>query len=336
MPKHQPKDHTLFAQYALGSRAMRKSTVDSYLSSVREVERFIEKPLREATTSDIEQYVVSLKAKDTATNTQRNRLIGIRSFLDWIYRPNPKKHPMNGMILPSEEVKDPLLITPNELVQLVLTAAQPTFSTEWSKLQALRNAAMICVFADTGMRVSELIGLTMSSIVEDKSHFKAVVRGKTGERIIPFSKLTEQSFIAEYWLQFYHYRKYIMRAKNDAPLFMTFSNTGREPEDRPLCKEMIQQMIAAVSRRSPVSKRVYPHLFRHYYGTYSRINGTDLEVLRQRMGHASIETTQRYVHLADIYGDPKLEHGPNAALKAPIESAGFVKIQKAMRSDLPI
>jgi len=274
-----------------------------------------------------------MKARNLATNTQRLRLVGIRTFFEWVYANKPLKNPMKDIAIPKEEVKDPLLISPSELVQFVITAATPMRKTDWSAFVARRNAAMICLLADTGIRESELCNLTMSSVIEEKNHFKLIVRGKTGERIVPFSKLTEQSFVAEYWLGYWQYRKLIMRAKPKDNLFVPIDKFTKEitPNGK-LIPQTVQDTVRFVIARSPVKKHIYPHILRHYFGTYSYANGTSLEILRQRMGHASIETTMRYVHLADLYGDPHLDKGPTAGLFAPAESQGFVRIQKAMLS----
>jgi len=320
-----------YRTHLTGRLGLKPSSAENYFYALRSLERFLEAPAADATDHDLEEFAASMKVRNLAANTQRLRLIALRTYYDW-QRPG-KPNPISRISIPHEEVKDPMLITPNELVQIVVTASIPPHhdkNTEQGKFVAMRNAAIICVLADTGIRESELVNLTMSSIAQEKDHFKLIARGKTGERIIPFSKMTENSLIAEYWTVYWQYRRLYMKAKPADPLFIPQDPSSKRIVNRHMHRGGVYTLVKRLIERSPVDKPLYPHALRHFYGTYAVVNGTSMEILRQRMGHASIETTTRYVHLADLYGDPQLDKGPTSGLMAPREHRGFVKIQKEL------
>lgn len=70
------------------------------------------------------------------------------------------------------------------------------------------------------------------------------------------------------------------------------------------------------------------HTLRHFFGTYSYLNGVDIMTLRQLMGHALVETTMRYIHISNVISGDVLSKTATANLVAPRHVTGYVKLMK--------
>ena len=319
-------------------KGKRPSTCQNYLSSAVALCNWLEKAPDEIGPKDVEEFAIYMLAQNLAPNTRRLKLIGIREYFKWLHDLTGKTNPVEGIKIAREVVTDPLIITPSELVQLVITAAyQQRNNGPFDNVKAARrNAALICLLAETGIRESEAARLCMGSVIKMDNYFQLLVPGgesglKSLPRSVPFGKLVEGSLVAEYWTRWYLERMGIDSAKREDAIFPVFNHrTGKLLNGKPMGTRLINKTISIIVKRSPVTKNVYPHLLRHYYGTYSVANGLNLTTLSQRMGHARIDTTMRYVHLVDTQVKPDLEHGPNINIQAPPEDSGFVRILKRL------
>ena len=74
-------------------------------------------------------------------------------------------------------------------------------------------------------------------------------------------------------------------------------------------------------------KHLHAHLFRHYYGTYSVLNGVNLIALKSLMGHKTVQTTERYVHIADRINH-SYKHQPTAGIQLPKALEGATRLHK--------
>lgn len=146
-----------------------------------------------------------------------------------------------------------------------------------------RNLTLVSVFLDTGLRVSEITALTLAD-VHLPNGFLIVRRGKGGkDRAIPISNTLRKvlwKYLTDVRPKFY---------PNDNHLFFGF-------ESKPLNKNAVMTMVKRVLRECDIPHGG-PHIFRHTFATLYLRNGGDLERLRQIMGHASLTTTQVYLHL---------------------------------------
>jgi len=113
--------------------------------------------------------------------------------------------------------------------------------------------------ADTGIRVGELVRLTLNDLIErDRTHYPRV-GGKTGERMVPIPRI---------------YRRLLPDAQrgrpHDVPSDRIFISLRRRPGGYygPLTPSGVEQLIQDLSVRAGIGKRVYPHPLRHSYATW--------------------------------------------------------------------
>jgi len=164
------------------------------------------------------------------------------------------------------------------------------------EVQAMEDAAVterdkliVRLLADTGIRVGELVRLTLNDLIErDRTHYIRV-GGKTGERMVPIPRL---------------YRRLVRYAQRgrprDVPSVRIFISLRRRPggDYGALTPSGVEQLIQDLGMRAGLSKRVYPHLLRHSYATWALNRGMNPVMLAHILGHTSLSMIQNvYSHL---------------------------------------
>lgn len=147
---------------------------------------------------------------------------------------------------------------------------------------ALRDRALLEVFYASGLRVSELAGLTLQQV--DLQHGFVRVFGKgSKERIVPLGGRARDA-VGTYVASG---RPALVKARTGSQLFL--SNRGAA-----LSRVTLWLLVKKYARRAGISKAVKPHLLRHSFATHLLGGGADLRAIQEMLGHASISTTQIY------------------------------------------
>jgi site-specific recombinase XerD len=204
----------------------------------------------------------------------------------------------SGVILinPAEHIKEPKAqkrlprsILSEEEVKKIL--AQPRLNT----INGLRARAVIEVLYSTGIRLEELINLTIFDC--DLQGGLIRVKGKfSKDRVVPLGKHAVR-FLKEYITQV----RPQQTRKNKAikNLFVSrFSD--------PLSKQVIELMVRDYAKKAGIKKKVTPHTFRHTFATDLIRNGADIIAVRDMLGHAYVSATNIYIHVAGV--DVKRTH----------------------------
>ena len=161
---------------------------------------------------------------------------------------------------------------------------------EQAKLETLegkRDRTMLEVLYATGMRVSELVTLPVSSVHLDWEMVVAYGKGSK-ERMIPLGK-TAVRFLREY-LDFV--RPELVK-RNPKALGILFLNDKGEK----MTRLHFYYQIRKYGQEAGIIKRITPHMLRHSFATHLLNNGADLRVVQELLGHADISTTQIYTHM---------------------------------------
>jgi len=316
-----------FKKYKIVNQDKRESSVNRYLMNIRSFFAWTKKENpEEITMEDVQDYIIHLKVdQKNSINTQKIKQASIRIFYDWYSKRYHIKNPCELIGPIQEEIKIPSMFTPDELTRMV-------YSCKTSKPIGRRDAAILCLLADTGIRVSECQALNIGSIQIHENNFALVVpRIKSRERLVPFGYLTAGAMVAEFFAAYYQDIKYVQNHRDSDPLFIQY---GRKHHGGRLNISGIKGVIARARKNADITKRISTHSFRHFFGTYSVIHGTRVEQLRILMGHAWLETTMRYIHIADVISPETIKLRGTTDLQAPKHQTGFVQILKKAREKL--
>jgi len=148
-----------------------------------------------------------------------------------------------------------------------------------------RNYCMLMLLIDSGMRISEVIGIQIADLNISKCLVKIIGKGQK-ERVIPFSHFTSKELIK----YIKHYRPDL--CKLESPYLFPVSHGHH------VRVNAIQQAIKRLAKKAELHDiKCYPHIFRHTFATMFLAKGGNAVVLKEIMGHESIQTTQKYIHL---------------------------------------
>ncbi len=273
-------------------RGLSQNTLDAYRRDLASFAAF--RPgLAEATRADIFSYLSSLYGSGVKPRSIARALSALRGFYRYLIRIGRVNED------PLAQVDNPRLgrALPNTLsedeVESLLGQPDP------GDLLGARDKAMLELLYATGLRVSELVRLTLGQI----NLRQGVVRitGKGGkERLVPMGDE------AVHWLTCYLHGARVQLAAGTV-VDAVFLTRRRQGMTRQAFWYMIKRRAAAADLRRPVS----PHGLRHAFATHLLNNGADLRVVQLLLGHADLSTTQIYTAVAqEALGQLHREHHP--------------------------
>lgn len=234
-------------------------------------------------------YMTQLKEKGLAAATIARKLAAIKAFYRFMTAEGyMDANPAEVVEAGTKGIKLPRVLSEDEVVRLL---NQPDITTA----EGFRDRTMLEVLYATGMRVSELINLTLERVDLNMKYIIAFGKGSK-ERIVPLGS------VAAEFLQHYLEKvrpKLTHEERNTNIVFLAFG--GHE-----LTRQRFWQIIRGYGRKANINKALTPHILRHSFATHLLDNGADLRSVQELLGHSDISTTQIYTHLTnkrlrDIY-----------------------------------
>lgn len=234
-------------------------------------------------------YMTQLKEKGLAAATIARKLAAIKAFYRFMTAEGyMDANPAEVVEAGTKGIKLPRVLSEAEVVRLL---NQPDIKTA----EGFRDRTMLEVLYATGMRVSELINLTLERVDLNMKYIIAFGKGSK-ERIVPLGSVAAE-FLQQYLEKVRP--KLTHEDRNTNIVFLAFG--GHE-----LTRQRFWQIIRAYGRKANINKALTPHILRHSFATHLLDNGADLRSVQELLGHSDISTTQIYTHLTnkrlrDIY-----------------------------------
>jgi integrase/recombinase XerD len=171
--------------------------------------------------------------------------------------------------------KIPATLSADEVARLM---AAPT----GGDARALRDRALLELFYSSGLRVSELAGLTLQQV--DLEHGFIRIFGKGAkERIVPLGGKACDALLT----YLASGRPHLVKPKTGSQFFLN-------PRGQALSRVALWMIVKKHAARAGIAKNVKPHALRHSFATHLLTGGADLRAIQEMLGHASISTTQIY------------------------------------------
>jgi len=269
-------------------RGLSDNTVKSYCLDILGLIKYIEDNNVDEGPVDCSketlQYFIHKHSKSISANSQARRISSLKSFFNFLIFENIRKES------PADLIEGPKLGRKLPVTLNLLEIEKILDGIELNQPQGHRNRAIIETLYGSGLRVSELVNLTLSNIFFKEDIIR--VRGKGDkERLVPlgsYSKKYMQIYIDEI-----RSHKKIKKEDNDV-LFL--NRNGRK-----MTRAMIFTIVKSCAKKSGIHKMISPHTFRHSFATHLLENGADLRSIQVLMGHESITTTEIYTHLDNMH-----------------------------------
>lgn len=233
----------------------------------------------EVTRHDILDFLSAEKNRGMSTATIARELVSIKVCLRHLLQ--------EGLITrnDSEIMESPKLwkILPDTLSRDEVDRLLNAPDTDTSL--GIRDRAIFETFYATGMRVSELAGITIDNLHFDEDYIRCIGKGRK-ERVIPITQ-SAQKLITHYLST--ARPKYAKKVETRA---VFLSNRGSQ-----LSRKTLWAMIKKYAIQAGIVKNVTPHTLRHSFATHLLANGAPLRIIQEMLGHADIGTTQIYTHV---------------------------------------
>ncbi len=259
------------------------NTLEAYSRDLNRYSEFMENRgitnIREITSDDVISYLGSLRKNGLTANSVNRTLAAVRGFYKYLLRENVMdENPVANIELAKIWMRLPDTLSKDEMNLLL---EQPEAKT----LLGIRDRAMLELMYATGIRVSELISLTVNSINWQVGYLVVVGKGSK-ERIVPVGKSA-----IDYMTQYVNEgRVKLLKGKRTNFFFVNRSGNG-------LTRQGFWKIIKKYATKSGLHKKVHPHTFRHSFATHLLEGGADLRSVQVMLGHSDISTTQIYTHV---------------------------------------
>lgn len=258
-----------------------KNTLSAYRSDLSRLAKFVDaKSLITLDQADIQKFLAVLLAEGTKASSSARVLSTLRRFYRYQIRQNAIADdpcaqvlsPKQGRPLPkaiSEQQVDDLLHVPK-----VTTAL------------GLRDRAMLETLYATGLRVSELVDLTLLEVSLTVGVVRIVGKGNK-ERLVPLGENAVD------WIERYQSssRLDLLKGRQCDALFVTARGAG-------MTRHAFWHIIKKHAKFAGIDEGLSPHTLRHAFATHLINHGADLRSVQMLLGHADLSTTQIYTHIA--------------------------------------
>jgi integrase/recombinase XerC len=273
----------LFFKYLTFEKRYSPHTLTSYRTDLGQFALYLAQTyeitdLKQADHTFIRSWIVTLLQQKLDARSVNRKIACLRSYYKFLLRNGEiSQNPMLKVTAPKNAKKLPAFL-PQETIQKLFEQIEfPDTFEGW------RDKLVLEFLYGTGMRLSELIGLTRNSIDLPRKTIK--VMGKGGkERILPMNNSLETCLKA-------YLEKLAATFEDNKPEALLVT-TKRQP----LYPKLVYRIVKMYTGMVTTSKHRNPHMLRHTFATHLLDNGADLNAIKELLGHSSLAATQVYTH----------------------------------------
>jgi integrase/recombinase XerD len=272
-----------YLHYLIIEKGLSKNTIEAYRHGLnRFFDHLRRKGIQEIGSVgkfDIRAFLLALKGKGLSTKTVVRDLSAIRTFFRFLIQEEIlEANPVEEIESPKMAKTLPEILTLKEVEQLL---EQPDLRTPLG----VRDRAMLEVLYATGMRVSELVHLSVNQVNLESGY--VVIYGKgSKERMVPLGSEAMK------WVTLYLQTTRQGLAKGKESHFLFINRSGRG-----MSRQRFWKNIKNYGLKAGLRKRITPHLLRHSFASHLLERGADLRSVQMMLGHVDISTTQIYTHV---------------------------------------
>lgn len=226
----------------------------------------------------VRYWLSSLLSSGYTTRSANRKLSSLRTFYRFLLREGVvKTNPLSRIIPPKSGKRLPSFVGENEMSRVIST---DRFESDYA---GVRDRLIIVLFYFTGIRLSELVGLTIDKIDFSSQSIKVLGKGNK-ERIIPMHP--ELKPLIEEYLKV---RTELEVNKSEKSLFLT-------EKGNPVYPKLIYRVVKSNLSEVTTLEKKSPHVLRHTFATHLLNQGAELNAIKDLLGHASLSATQVYTH----------------------------------------
>jgi integrase/recombinase XerD len=272
-------DIDAFIAYIDLERGLSPHTRENYQRDLDQGATFLAKrgaaDWRTVSAAQAEAWIQSLAGRSAPASLAR-KLTALRTFARFLVRENLRTDNFTALLVgPKLARRLPGTLSLQDVARLMNAPSGGSPA-------ALRDRALLELFYSSGLRVSEVAGLTLQQLDLDRGFLRVFGKGAK-ERVVPVGGRATEA-IAAYLASG---RPHFVKPRTGSQLFLGNRGTG-------LSRVRLWMLVREHARRAGIRQPVKPHLLRHSFATHLLSGGADLRAIQEMLGHASISTTQIY------------------------------------------
>ena len=277
-----------YRSHLITERNLSENSIRAYLADLESLLIFVNQlgvtEFSQLEINHLRSWLANLQIKGAARSSITRRVVSIRAFTYWGSR--------NGW-LPRDIGKDLVAPKPERNLPEILdieSAASALESllfraNEEGTPQSLRDWAIVETLYGSGIRVSELVGLDVGDVDQNRNTLRVIGKGDK-ERVVPIG--TPALNAINKWLK--EGRVALQNENSDNALFI--GSRGKRIDQR-VVREIVYEAVQSLGN----NKKLGPHALRHSAATHLLEGGADLRTVQEILGHSSLATTQIYTHV---------------------------------------
>ena len=268
-----------FIDYLRFEKKYSENTIESYTNDLNKTLKLTNKDLKTLTKKDIQDLIQNIAKTESLSSTSRyiSTLKSFYKFLE-IYK-YVNHNPTSDINTPKKSKTLPKVLSEEEVDNLLDINLNTDFD--------YRNKAMLELMYSSGLRVSELVNLTVNDIDLTNSLVRIFGKGSK-ERIIPINDYANEAlnnYISNHRFNLF---------KNGENNYLFLNNHGNK-----MTRQGFFKIIKKLAQEKHIKTELSPHTLRHSFATHLLKHGADLRSIQELLGHSDISATQIYTHISN-------------------------------------
>lgn len=281
-----------YLEYLNIDKKYSNNTILSYHNDLKIYLNFLkEKSVLKVQEKDV-QIFLNQERQDKNSRTIAHLLTVLNNFYQFLLKNQYlSKNPVEYIELPKLKKTLPTVLSHKEIESLL--------DIELVTKYDYRNKAMLELLYSSGLRVSELVNLTVYDVQLSENIVRIIGKGGK-ERIVPIDDYATK-YLTIYMNE---YRPQLMKKQITNDLFL--NNLGKK-----ISRQAMFKIIQQIALKKGIRTHFSPHTLRHSFATHLLENGADLRSIQELLGHSSISTTQIYTHVSNQFKKENYEYHPH-------------------------
>ncbi|HVD95842.1 MAG TPA: site-specific tyrosine recombinase/integron integrase [Candidatus Limnocylindria bacterium] len=269
-----------FLRYLANERNASPRTLKAYRQALTAFSAENKTPWKKCNADHFRDYLFAVMKRGQARSYVRLQFSALRSFYQFLAaRKRLRRNPVREVQLPKMEKKLPLVLTRQQVEDLLSAPTREKKNRAAPVWMPLRDIAIMELFYSSGLRLSELAGLDVADVDLYTESVRVFGKGRK-ERVCPVG-LPALEAISRY------------RAAANVHAGPLFINKARKR----MSVRSIWLVLKRYVRHTSIPISISPHKLRHSFATHMLDRGADLRSVQALLGHASLSTTQIYTHV---------------------------------------
>ena len=282
-----------FLEMLTAERSASHNTIESYKSDLQQFSTFVsilKIPVEKISNKDILSFVQHLHSLELSPRSISRKISAIKQLFLFLYTDKfISSNPTTNIKLPKLPKSLPSTLSIDEILALLSKASED------SSPKGLRLLSMIEILYSSGLRISELLSITLESTqIMLRNNLNYIqIKGKS-QKIRP-------AFLGKFAcksIQEYLNTRHLIATPSNSRWLFTGDNRIHKM-DKHLSRQHFSLLLKNLAISASLDpKKISPHVIRHSFATHLLDNGTDIRIIQELLGHSSISTTQIYTHIS--------------------------------------